>query len=183
MVPALTPLTTSHSRFSFTLYLGSQLSTGRCLNNKPLNLGSEHLTGTNKRHSVKSPSSFVEVHNTCLNFVLSHSSGTVNCLIRTQRLSESLCNRFCMLTVHQDCDSVPEELLDFFSDGELSTLLVKFSVKVWEAVCRPVNHITWALWVHGYNVLEYVKNIQNALCGLSLQFKDLLHILFCVNPH
>lgn len=67
MVPALTPLRTSHSRLSFTLYLGSQLRTGRCLNNKLLSLSPEHLTETNKAKSLKS--SFAKVHNTCLNFV------------------------------------------------------------------------------------------------------------------
>ena len=43
MVPALTPLMTSHSRFSFTLYLGSQLRIGRCLNSRDLSRDPEHL--------------------------------------------------------------------------------------------------------------------------------------------
>lgn len=54
MVPALTPLMTSHSRFSFTLYLGSQRSAGRCVNNKAFSLDAEHLTETNKRRSLRS---------------------------------------------------------------------------------------------------------------------------------
>lgn len=77
IVPALTPLMTSYSRFSFNLYLGSQRRTGRCLNNKPLSRGTEHLTGANKgklfeelRFSSCHPEN---VYNTCLTFVLSRS--------------------------------------------------------------------------------------------------------------
>lgn len=76
MVPALTPLMTSHRRFSFTLYLGSHLSTGRCLNNNPLSLDTEHLTEPNKRISLKSPVVFLlqkkkKVLSSHLNFVWS----------------------------------------------------------------------------------------------------------------
>ena len=54
MVPALTPLMTSHSRLSFALYLGSQLRTGRCRNNRLLSLDWEHLTETHGRNSLRS---------------------------------------------------------------------------------------------------------------------------------
>lgn len=90
IVPALTPLMTSYSRFSFTLYLGSQRRTGRCLNNKPLSLSTEHLTRANKgkpfeelRFSSCHPEN---VYNTCLTFVLSRS-------FRALHTCQLLCDR------------------------------------------------------------------------------------------
>lgn len=45
--------------------------------------------------------------------------------------------------------SVPEECAEFLSNRELTTLLVKLSVKVWKGVCRSVNHVARAVQVHG----------------------------------
>lgn len=59
--------------------------------------------------------------------------------------------------------TVPEEFLHFLSNGELSTLLVKLSVEVWEVIRRPVSHITWAVRVHGYSILKHIKTIDNSL--------------------
>lgn len=77
--------------------------------------------------------------------------------------------------MRRDCNSVPEEFLHFLSNGELSTLLVKLSVKVWEVICRPVNHITWAVLVHGYSILRHIKTIERSLqyYVLMVQFKEL----------
>lgn len=81
-VPALTPLTTSCSKFSFTLYLGSQHRTGRCLNNNLLSLTTEHLTGANKGGK----SSRCHLYSPCLTLV---ALGHLSCLITTH-LSVSL---------------------------------------------------------------------------------------------
>lgn len=52
MVPALTPLMTSQSRFSFSLYSGSHRSTGRRLSSETFSPDAEHLT-QNIRNSLK----------------------------------------------------------------------------------------------------------------------------------
>lgn len=56
-------------------------------------------------------------------------------------------------------DSVPEEFLHFLPNRELSTLLVKLSVEVWEVIRRSVNHITRAVRLHGYRVMKPVGTI------------------------
>lgn len=79
--------------------------------------------------------------------------------------------------VHVDCavrSSVPEEFLYFFSNRELSTLFVKFSVKVREVICRPVNHITWVFLLHGYNIAKYIKQAE-ILCNVfKVKFNTLI---------
>lgn len=80
-------------------------------------------------------------------------------------------------------NSAPEEFLDFLSDGELTTLLVKVFVEIWEVICRPVNHITWAVLVHGYRILKHIKTIEKSLSYnvLKIQFKE-LHELTNILP-
>lgn len=48
----------------------------------------------------------------------------------------------------QSC-SLPEEFLHFLLNGKLTAPLVKFFVKVLQAICRSVNHKAWPILMHG----------------------------------
>lgn len=163
MVPALTPPMTSYSRFSFTLYLGSQLRTGRCLNKKPLSFFTEHLMQTNKHREEKKSLWFSCLFVTCLNVTWSHSYRATLYSIKASQRQRTCDMKQFILTVWSDGESVPEVLLHSLSDGELSSLLVKLSVKVWEVVSRSVNHISGTVLRHGCDMQENIKTTENSL--------------------
>lgn len=73
-----------------------------------------------------------------------------------------------MSTLWGGCNVVPEEFLHFLSDGELSALLVKLSVKVREGVRGSVNHVTRPVRLHAYRILKLMGTTQKIRSFISL---------------